>query len=92
MSDQPEQRCQRCKRLGHEVPFEYCFTQESDQVCPEILNCWWERFDVRTCLADRLGKDVVKELESPRQQQPKILGLLELIEQAKKRQVKPSGE
>jgi len=86
MSDHPDQRRQRCKRLGHEVTFNYCCTQESDRVCPQVLNCWWQHFDVRTHLVEILGEDTVKKLETQPPPKAKVLSLLELIEQAKKRQ------
>jgi hypothetical protein len=75
----------RCPRLGGPVSFGYCRTCSDDHsVCWKILDCWWESFDVVTYLRNSLPEKQFNQLvhSNPR---PKIVSLVELIEQAKKR-------
>ncbi len=75
----------RCKRLGHMVSFRYCRTQEAESICPQILNCWWERFDVASFLKANLTDVDYAKLATPNPPKPKIQSIMELIETAKKR-------
>ena len=36
----------RCPALGGEVPFRQCRTSGTDQPCPRIPECWWNRPEV----------------------------------------------
>lgn len=83
ISDQ-DFRERRCPRLGHGVNFEYCRTQEGARVCPRILNCWWETFDVRGFLQENLSHEQYMTLETPREGGSKMDSLLDLIEKAKR--------
>jgi len=73
----------RCPRLGGPVPFRYCRSAaENEGPCWKILDCWWERFDVKTFLKARLEPAAFEVLQ--RKKPPsKIAGILELIEKAK---------
>ena len=75
----------RCPRLGNPVPFRYCEVCGDDQQpCFKILDCWWEYFDVVRYLKEKLPEDQFKQLMTAKPK-PKITSLVELIEQAKKR-------
>ncbi len=82
--DEHDARVLRCRRLGHEVSFHYCRTQEGGTLCPAILDCWWEVFDVRASLEEALSAQEVEELAA-RERPAKVVTLLDLIEQAKQR-------
>jgi hypothetical protein len=77
----------RCRRLGHEVAFGYCRQETRGKPCRLILDCWWEHFDVRAFLQAHLALEVMAEVEragvSP--PPPKVLSLLDMIQQAKER-------
>jgi hypothetical protein len=77
----------RCRRLGHEITFGYCRQETTGQPCRLILDCWWERFDVRSFLAAHLSAEAMARVErtavSPAPS--KMLGLLEMIQAAKDR-------
>lgn len=77
----------RCRRLGHEVSFQYCREEGKTRPCHLILNCWWERFDVRSFVRENYPPDVAEALEAAGEspQPSKVLSLVEMIEQAKKR-------
>ena len=75
----------RCPRLGNPVPFDYCeFCGDDQQPCFKILDCWWEHFDVMQYLKDTLTEDQFNQLVQARPK-PKVTSLIELIEQARKR-------
>ena len=86
----------RCCRLGHEVNFGYCRQESSGKPCRLILDCWWERFDVRSFLRAHLPEEVMVQVERAGASPPpsKVLGLLDMIEQAKERlaSVNPDSE
>lgn len=75
----------RCPRLGHQVRFSYCRTTSGDTVCPRVLDCWWERFDVVTFFREHLSEAEFESLARP-QPREKVVSIVELIEQARKRQ------
>lgn len=76
----------RCPRLGHRVPFQYCldFGNEGPLPCWKVIDCWWEFFDIRSYLKDHFSEEDVSTLENA-QPKPKIMSLIELADQAKKR-------
>ena len=85
MSDQQDSLVRRCPRLGNPVPFNYCEICDDDQQpCFKILDCWWEHFDVVQYLKDNLSEDQFNRLAEARPK-PKVTSLIELIEQARKR-------
>ncbi|OEU66313.1 MAG: hypothetical protein BBJ57_11435 [Desulfobacterales bacterium PC51MH44] len=76
---------QRCPRLGGPVSFHYCRTCGDDSsACWKIFDCWWECFDVVGYLQKYLPEDKFNILVNAKPK-PKMLSLMELIEQAKKR-------
>jgi hypothetical protein len=77
----------RCRRLGHEVTFGYCRQETGGKPCRLILDCWWEQFDVRSFLRAHLPDEAMAQVEHARTSPPpsKVLSLVELIEQAKRR-------
>jgi hypothetical protein len=85
-----DDRTVRCRRLGHMVAFRYCRTQEGRTVCPLILDCWWQVFDVRAFLEKHLPAEQIARLERPAPR-PKVVSLLEMIERARRAKEKPEG-
>ncbi len=77
----------RCRRLGQEVFFGYCRQETGGKPCRMILDCWWERFDVRGFLQTHLSVEAMAQVEragaSPASS--KVLSLLDTIQQAKDR-------
>lgn len=75
----------RCPRLGGSVSFGYCRTcGENDSACWKIFDCWWEHFDVVGHLKHFLSEDQFNRITSARPK-PKVVSLVEFIEQAQKR-------
>jgi hypothetical protein len=77
----------RCRRLGQEVTFGYCRQETGGKPCRWVLDCWWEYFDVRSFLQAHLPADAMAQVESAGSTPaaPKVVSLLELIQQAKDR-------
>ncbi len=75
----------RCPRLGHQVPFSYCRSENKGLPCFKTLDCWYEVFLVEAFLQKELTPDQWgKAFKRPKT--TKLLSLVELIQQAKKRQ------
>ncbi|MEW6667608.1 MAG: hypothetical protein AB1512_20565 [Thermodesulfobacteriota bacterium] len=83
-STPPGEECQiRCRKLGHEVPFPYCRRENKGLPCFKIIDCWYEVFLVEDLLRSELNPEEWEALFQ-RPPKPKVLNLVELIEQAKK--------
>jgi hypothetical protein len=77
----------RCPRLGHELTFGYCRQEAGRRPCRLILDCWWERFDVRAFLQANLPVETMTQIERAGAAPPpsKVQSLVEMIQQAKDR-------
>lgn len=77
----------RCRRLGHEITFGYCRRENFGRPCRLILDCWWQRFDVRSFLYAHLPPEVMQQFEHTALAPPpaKIVSLLALIRQTNDR-------
>jgi molybdenum cofactor cytidylyltransferase len=73
----------RCPRLGHQVAFSYCRSENEGLPCFKTLDCWFEHFPVEEHLREDLTPEEW-ERAFHRPVRPKVQSLLELIEQAKK--------
>lgn len=87
LTDHDQEVLLRCRRLGHEVAFGYCRQETAGRPCRLILDCWWERFDVRAFLRAHLPAEVTADVERNANSPPpsKVLSLLDLIQQTKTR-------
>lgn len=73
----------RCPRLGHQISFSYCRTENFGLPCPRIIVCWQSLFTVEAYLRRELTPEQWRDaFDKPAQH--KVLTLLELIEQARK--------
>jgi hypothetical protein len=77
----------RCARLGHQIHFSYCRTENFGLPCPRIIHCWHPWFAVEAYLRGILTEDQWRETFA-KPVQPKVLTLVELIEQAQKNSAK----
>jgi hypothetical protein len=87
LSEHDQDVLPRCPRLGHELTFGYCRQETRGKPCRLILDCWWERFDVRSFLQAHLGDVDMAQVERAGAAPPpsKVLSLVEMIQQAKDR-------
>lgn len=87
LTDHDQDVLPRCPRLGHEMTFGYCRRESGAQPCRLVLDCWWEKFDVRAFLAAHLPPQTMAQVEAAKASAPpeKVLNLLNLVEQTKER-------
>ena len=74
----------RCPRLGHQISFSYCRLENRGLPCFKILDCWQGHFQVEGYLKKELTAEQWEKAFSGAPK-PKILSLVELIQQAKGR-------
>lgn len=74
----------RCPRLGHQVSFSYCRTEQGELPCFKTLDCWFEHFEVEAFFRRELTHEQMEKAFS-RSGHSKMMSLLDLIEQAKRR-------
>jgi len=80
----------RCPRLGHQIAFSYCRSENQGLPCFKILDCWHAHFSVEEWLRKELSSaEWDKVFSAP--PTPKLLSLVELIEQAKGRTGEPEN-
>src|ERR1035437_4587837 len=87
LNDHHQDALPRCPRLGHELTFGYCRQESGRKPCRLILDCWWERFDVRSFLQAHLPEESMAQVERAGAAPPpsKVLSLVDLIQQAQDR-------
>ena len=77
----------RCRKLGHQICFSYCCHENNGAPCFKTMDCWYPFFAVEEFMRQVLGPDEFSDIfEKP--QKPKVLSLVELIEQARKNTAK----
>lgn len=74
----------RCPRLGHQIYFSYCRIENNGLPCFKTLDCWYTHFPVEEYLRNELEPEEWEKAFA-RSKTTKMVSLLELIEQAKKR-------
>jgi hypothetical protein len=74
----------RCPRLGGETPFTYCLREAGDIPCPRIVVCWQVYLPVEAYLRKTLSPLKWEEFAG-RKPKEKIVSLVELIEEAKRK-------
>jgi len=74
----------RCPRLGHQIYFSYCRIENNGLPCFRTVDCWGTHFQVAEYLKKELTTEEWDKVFEKRPK-PKMLSLIELIEQAKKR-------
>jgi len=68
--------------LGHQIYFSYCRIENNGLPCFKTLDCWYEHFLVEEFFKNELSEEEWKKVFG-KQVKPKVLSLLEMIEQAK---------
>jgi hypothetical protein len=74
----------RCPRLGHPISFSYCRSENMGIPCFKTLDCWFEHFPVAAYLQMTLTQEEWNNAFNTTGK-TKVMNLLELIEQARKR-------
>ena len=80
--EQHDEKTIRCPRVGGEVNFRFCRSENNMLPCRFIVGCWEMRLDVNQFLEEHFSKEELNRIFLP--PKPKIESLVELIERAKK--------
>lgn len=83
MIEQYDDKTIRCPRVGGEVNFKFCRTENKMSPCGWIAGCWQTRMDINKFLEDHYSNEELDRIFAP--PKPKLESLVEMIEQAKKR-------
>ena len=83
MIEQYDDKTIRCPRVGGDVNFMYCRSENKMFPCGWIVGCWQERMDINKFLEDHYSNKERDQIFAP--PRPKVESLVNLIEQAKKR-------
>ena len=82
MIDQYDDKTIRCPRLGGEVNFRFCRSENNMLPCRWIVGCWQMQTDINRFMADHYSKEDLDRIFTP--PRPKIESLVGLIEKAKR--------
>jgi len=63
--------------LGHTLSFRYCRTMNTGLPCHNILNCWFERFDIETFIAENYSEEELQDIFKPPKM--KIATMVEVV-------------
>ena len=68
----------RCPRLGHNIYFSYCRSENGGLPCFKALDCWHPHFEVENCLRKELSEEQWQQtfMCPPK---PKVLSLVEMV-------------
>jgi hypothetical protein len=80
MIDQFDDKTAYCRSLGHYVPFRYCRAVNNDLPCRKIMDCWFEKLDIRLFIVSHFTEAQQKQIFSPPPE--KIPTILDLIKKA----------
>jgi hypothetical protein len=82
MIEQYDNNTIRCPRIGGDVNFLFCRTENNMLPCRWIVGCWKEHMDIDTFLEDNYTEEELDQIFAP--PKPKIESLVNLVEKAKK--------
>jgi hypothetical protein len=80
MKEQYDTREGYCRMLGHILSFRYCRVMNTGLPCHNILNCWFERFDVETFVAENYSEEELQNIFKPPKM--KIATMIEVVGKA----------
>ena len=72
----------RCPRVGGEVNFRFCRSENNMLPCRWIIGCWQAQIDINMFLEDHYSEKELGQVFTP--PKPKIESLMGLVEKAKK--------
>ena len=77
-----------CRILGHHLRFSYCRSCQDGDPCFKILDCWFDKFDVRKFMEENYTAEEIERFLRP--PKPKVQTLVTLIQQAQQRMAQKS--
>lgn len=83
MIEQYDDKIIRCPRVGGEINFKYCRSENNMLPCRWIVSCWQKQLDINKFLEDHYSNEEINRMFAP--PMPKMESLVALIEQAKQK-------
>ena len=77
MKEQYDAKNGYCRMLGHTLSFSYCRAMNSGLPCYNILNCWFERFDIETFVTENYSVEELQDVFKPPKM--KIATMVEVV-------------
>ena len=66
MKEQYDDKNGYCRMLGHTLSFRYCRALGMEgEPCHNILNCWFERFDVERFMGENYSEEEIEGIFKP---------------------------
>jgi hypothetical protein len=84
MIEEYDEKIIRCPRIGGDVNFLFCRTENNLFPCRWIVGCWQTRIDIRKFLDEHYSEEERKK--SLTSSKSKLVSLVEIIEKVKKGQ------
>ena len=72
-----------CKKLGHELTFNYCRCEHDGLPCQAIFDCWYQRLPIGEFMKENYKSNEIPYFSEPKPD--KVFTIMELIAQAKGR-------
>ena len=82
MIEQYDKKTIRCPRVGGNVNFKFCRSENNFLPCGWVVGCWQMRMDINLFLKEHYSEEALGRTFVP--PKPKMQSLVELIEKAKK--------
>lgn len=82
MNEKHDDKVIRCPRVGGDVTFRFCRTENNLLPCKWIVNCWKNHFDIEKYINEHYSAEEKQRVFTPTS--PKMHSLLKLIEKSKK--------
>ena len=71
-----------CRKLGHHLRFKYCRTENGENPCRKIADCWFDKIPIGEFLRKNYSEEELGSILAP--SRDKAATLVELIERARK--------
>jgi hypothetical protein len=80
--EQHDERQMRCPRVGGEVTFRFCRSENNMLPCRFVVGCWQGLVDIEAFLNEHFSEEELNRIFSP--PKPKMESLVDLMEKGKK--------
>jgi len=80
--DEHDDKRMRCPRVGGEVNFQFCRSENNMLPCRFITGCWQREIEITAFLEEHFSEEELNRIFSP--PRPKMETLVALMEKAKK--------
>lgn len=83
MIEEHDEEVIRCPRIGGDVNFRFCRSENSMLPCRWVVGCWEGRLDIKRFLEQHFSEEAHNRIFAP--PKPKLASLVEMMEKARER-------